>query len=190
MPSKPLIALTWCLVLLALGLGPAVAGDLHTNKVELRKESRTTLQFEFQINPAPWLHQLLAPQTPLATFIKASAELPEAEFRKGFEKAVKRFESGNFILLPGGEKAVIGKWQLPDAARLQDMLRKNALILELPPQLQGHLEPITISASARARQPLGRVQLTLSPVFHPILVQYQQDAIWFTPLLQASLIEL
>lgn len=178
------------LVLAALGTAAAHAGDLHTNRVDLRKEAANLLRFEFQINPAPWLHQLLAPQASFPAFVKASAELPEPEFRKAFEKAAKKFESGSFLLTPNGEKVLLGKWQMPEAARLHDMLRKNALILDLPPQIQGHLEPIVISASARSRQPLGRIQLTLSPVFYPVQAHYQQDSVWFTPMLQTSLMDL
>lgn len=190
MPLKKLSLLVSLLMVLATVMEPAAAGAVHVNQVALRQESRTLLQFEFQINPTAWLHQLLAPASDVQAFIKSQAALPEAQFRQALEKAQRRLETENFLMLPSGAKVALRNWQMPQAALLQEMLRRNVLILDLPPQFQGHLEPITITASAKASVPLGRVQLTLSPVFYPVQLRHQQDAVWFTPLLPTSLIDL
>lgn len=169
---------------------PTLAGTQHHNQMVLRKESSTALRFDLQVNPAQWLHQLVAPQMAFPDFLKTHASLPEPDFRKIMAKAIRKLETENFAQLPSGEKLALLKWQVPPAPELQDLLKKNLLILDLPPPFQAHLEPIGVSATLQSRKPLGRIQLTLSPAFHPILVQYQQDLVWFTPFIPTSLIDL
>lgn len=178
-------------VCLALALvGTAQAGAQHQNQVTLRKESPTSLRFDFQINPALWLHQLMQPQSSFPDFLKTHAALPETDFQKMLAQSLRKMEKDNFVHLPSGEKLALVQWQSPTAPQLQELLQKNLLILGLPPQMQAHLEPIALSASVRSKKPLGRIQLSLSPVFHPIALQYQQDMVWFTPLIPVSLIDL
>ena len=171
-------------------IGPVQAGGQHHNQVTLQKISATTLRFDFQINPAPWLHQLISPQKDFPDFLKTQAAVSESDFRKSIDKAVVKLEKESFLQLPSGERLTLRKWQLPPTAELQDMLRKNLLLLDLPPQFQAHLEPVGISASAQSGRPLNRIQLTLSPVFFPVLLQHQQDMVWFTPFIPTSLIDL
>jgi hypothetical protein len=171
-------------------IGTAHAGAQHQNQVALRKESATSLRFDFQIDPAVWLHQLMQPQSSFPDFLKTHAALPEADFRKMLAQSLRKMEKDNFVHLPSGEKLALLQWQSPAMPHLQEMLQKNLLILGLPPQMQAHLEPIPLSAIVRSKKPLGRIQLSLSPVFHPILLQYQQDMVWFTQMIPASLIDL
>jgi hypothetical protein len=181
----------WLGVLLGLAQAVSVqAGTQHTHLVVLAKESSTALRFDFQINPVLCLHQLTAPQVAFPDFLKTHAALSEADFRKVLARASRKLEAENFVQLPSGEKLALLKWQLPTVSHWQDLIRKNLMILDLPPQFQAHLEPVGISAWLKSSKPLHRVQLTLSPVFHPILFQYQQDLVWFTPLIPSSLIDL
>lgn len=178
-------------VLLALALhGPTLAGAQHQNQVVVLKEAPTTLRFDFQINPALWLHQLMQPQASFPDFLKTHAVLPEADFRKILNQSLRKLEKESFVQLPTGEKLALLQWQSPATVPWQELLQKNLLILNLPPQMQAHLEPVSLSASVRSKKPLGRVQISLSPVFYPILLQYQQDLVWFTPLIPSSLIDL
>lgn len=179
------------LLLLAMAMiGPSLAGTQHVNQLVLRKESPNVLRFDLQVNPAEWLHQLMAPQTAFPEFLKTHAALPEPDFRKILAQAIRKLETENFVQLPSGEKLAMLKWQLPPAPELQELLKKNLLIIDLPAPFQAHLEPIAVSASLQSRKPMGRIQLTLSAVFHPILLTYQQDRVWFTPFIPTSLIDL
>lgn len=170
--------------------GSATAGTTHQNQVLLSKPSPTQLHFEFQVSPALWLHQVMRPQMSFTDFLKVHAALSEADFQKALKKALRQMEIENFIKLFSGEKLSLIHWRLPETGTLQTLLQKNLLLLELPPQIQAHLEPMVISASVQSKKNLSRIQLTLSPIFYPILAQYQQDQVWFTPHIPAALIDL
>jgi hypothetical protein len=178
------------LLLAATSTSPSFGGAQHQNQVMLIKTSATALRFDFQISPALWLHKVMQPLMSFPDFLNAHASLPELQFQKILGKGLHQLELENFVQLPSGEKLALRQWQLPPVAELQALLQKNLLILNLPPQIQAHLEPIAFSASVKSRKPLGRVQLTLSTAFHPILAQYDRDSVWFTPQLPSSLFDL
>jgi hypothetical protein len=151
-----------------LGAGSATAGTTHQNhQVLLSKPSPTQLHFEFQVSPALWLHQVMRPQMSFTDFLKIHAALSEADFQKALKKALRQMEIENFIKLFSGEKLSLIHWRLPETGTLQTLLQKNLLLLELPPQIQAHLEPMVISASVQSKKNLSRIQLTLSPIFIP-----------------------
>ena len=173
-----------------LAIGPALAGAMHQNQILLTKPSPKALHFEFLVSPALFLHQVMQPRMEFTDFLKTYATLPEADFQKSLEKALRKVKNDNFIHLSSGAKLSLIRWTLPEASTLQTILQKNLLLLELPPQIQAHMEPIVFSASVQSKINLGRIRLTLSPIFYPILVQYQQDLVWFTPHITEALIDL
>lgn len=168
---------------------PALAGALHQNQILLTKPSPKALHLEFLINPTLFLHQVMQPRMGFVDFLKSHAALSEADFQKSLSKGLHQFESSNFIHLYSGEKLKLTHWRLPAASTLQTLLQKNLLLLELPPEIQAHMEPMIISASVQSKINLGRIRLVVSPIFHPILVQYQQDLVWLTPHIPAALID-
>jgi hypothetical protein len=176
-------------VMCAMPFAACIAGVAHINQVEIKKESPTLLRFEFKLNPSQLLHQLMAPTMPFPVFLKTYAEYPEAEFQKALVKALKKLELENYVLVPSGVKLPLKQWQVPSAAQLQNLLKQNLIIVDLPASFQSHMEPIAISATALGKMPLSRAQLGLSAVFFPVYARYQQDAVWFTQQLPVSLFD-
>lgn len=166
------------------------AGEAHINQMEMKKISATSLSMDFSVNPAQFCHALMAPEKTFMHFLKSYSEMSPLEFKKEWDKSIKKFESNNFILLPSGVKVQLKQWTYPKEDVLQELLKKAVLILDLPPSFRSHLEPVSLSAIVQSKTLLNRIQLHLSPAFHPVLVQYKQDRVWFTEQIPAELFDL
>ena len=159
----------------------------HYNQLVLQKDQPMVLRFEFTVNPCQMLHQWLAPTLPFDIFLQKYAALSDDAFQKELTKAVKKFESGSFLMQASGAKNVIKLAEFPAVPDLKQMLRQNLLILDLPGNLQAHLEPIVLKGSVKTKAPLQRAQLFISPALFPIQVRYQQDVIWLTSWIPMAL---
>lgn len=164
-----------------------VAGLAHNNQLVIQKEQPLALRLEFTVNPCQMLHQWLAPSIPFDTFLQKYTALTDEAFQKELTKAVKKFESDSFVMQASGAKNALKLTELPAAVELKKMLQQNLLILDLPGNLQAHLEPIVLKASLKTKIPLQRVQLFISASVFPIQVQYQQDVLWLTAQIPMAL---
>ena len=66
----PLPWRSWLLVLLLACPLWTVAGDVHYNQIDIKRDGRDKLVFSMSLNVTHLLHQVLAPQTPLIDFLK------------------------------------------------------------------------------------------------------------------------
>ena len=163
------------------------AGLAHNNQLLIQKEQPQALRLEFTVNPCQMLHQWLAPSIPFDAFLQKYAALTDEAFQKELTKAVKKFESDSFVMQPSGAKNALKLTEVPPVADLKKMLQQNLIILELPGNLQAHLEPIVLKASLKTKIPLQRVQLFISASVFPIQVSYQQDVLWLTAQIPMAL---
>lgn len=163
------------------------AGAAHYNQLHIHKDNSQNLRLEFTVNPSQLLHQWLAPAIPFAAFLQQYAALPEETFHKELTKAIKKFEGECFVLPSSGTKRTIKLSDFPASAELKLLLQRNLLLLDLPGNMQAHMEPIVLRASLVSKSPLHRVQLYVSPAVFPIQVQYQQDVLWLTAQIPMAL---
>jgi hypothetical protein len=91
------------------------------------------------------------------------------------------------VLPSSGTKRTIKLSDFPASAELKLLLQRNLLLLDLPGNMQAHMEPIVLRASLVSKSPLHRVQLYVSPAVFPIQVQYQQDVLWLTDQIPMAL---
>ena len=166
------------------------AGDVHTNQMEMKRHSATSLSMDFFVDPAKFCYLLMAPHNTYEYFLKFYSEMPAEEFKKEWSSSIKKLESENFIMMPSGVKVPLKQWTFPSEDALQGFLKKAQLIIGLPANFRSHLEPVLVTAVAQSKTPLNRVQLNLSQKFHPILVQYKQDRVWLTSQIPVELFDL
>jgi hypothetical protein len=173
----------------ALALAPhfSWSGTVHYNQLILHKETSQNLRLEFTVNPSQLLHQWLAPALPFATFLQQFAALPEDALQRELTKAIKKFEGECFVVQSSGIRRAIKLSDFPSAADIKLLFQRHLLILDLPGNIQAHMEPIVLKASLRSKTPLHRVQLYVSPTVFPIQVQYQQDVLWLTAQIPMAL---
>ncbi len=163
------------------------AGVAHYNQLNIHKDNTNNLQLEFTVSPTQLLHQWLAPSMPFAAFLRQYSALSEGSLHKELTKAIKKFEGECFVLPSSGTRRTIKFLDFPLAAELKLLLQRNLLLLDLPGNLQAHMEPIVLRASLVTKTPLHRVQLYISPAVFPIQVQYQQDVLWLTAQIPMAL---
>ena len=163
------------------------AGVAHYNQLSIQKVNAQNLRLEFTVNPSQLLHLWLAPSMPFAAFLQQYAALPEDALQKALTKAIKKFEGECFVVPSSGTKRTIKLSDFPATAELRLLLQRNLLLLDLPGNLQAHMEPIVLKASIVSKTPMHRVQFYVSPVVFPIQVQYQQDVLWLTAQIPMAL---
>lgn len=163
------------------------ADAAHYNQLSIQKDNSQSLRLEFTVNPTQLLHQWLAPSMPFAAFLQQYAALPEDALFKALTNAIKKFEGECFVVPSSGTKRTIKLSDFPATAEFKLLLQRNILLLDLPGNLQAHMEPIVLKASLVSKTPMHRVQLYISPVVFPIQVRYQQDVLWLTAQIPMAL---
>jgi hypothetical protein len=178
-----------CMLALMLSVFTCISwsGVAHNNQLLIQKDQPKVLQLDFTVNLCQMLHQWLAPSTPFVNFLQKYATLPDEAFQKELGKAIKKFEAESFVMQGSGFKQGIKLANFPASADLKKLLQQNLMILDLPGNLQAHMEPIVFSASLKSKFPLQRAQLFISPSVFPIQVQYQQDVLWLTTQIPMAL---
>ena len=159
----------------------------HNNQLLIQKEQPKALRFDFTVNPCLMLHQWLAPSLPFALFLQKYAALPDEAFQKELGRAIKKFEAESFLMQGTGLKQGVKLADFPAPAVLKQLFLQNLMILDLPGNLQAHIEPIVFRASVKSKLSLQRAQLFISASVFPIQVQYQQDVLWLTTQIPMAL---
>ena len=187
--QKALVSI--CVTVSALLMGMVRAeGGAHINQVDVRQETSKSLVLSFYLNVPELLHQLLAPQLPLSTFLKNHSELPVAEVQANLLKASSSLSRQSFLTLPSGAKAHVDNWQWPEARSLQDSFRATLIFLNMPQANRPHLDPVLVKAELRSKVAISQVKLQLSSLLYPIGVDVQGDKFWLTEQIPVAVVML
>jgi len=169
--------------LMALLLGfPSwvLAGDVHHNQMDIKREGGNRFVFSLSLNLTLVLHQVLAPQTPLADFLKTYSGASDKDLQTALTKASAQLGDKSFMLLPSGSKVSIRPWQFPPLAALREALKAHAFLMEMPSATPVHVPPMWVQAHGQSKAPVGRAQLQVHKALHPVWVIHQQDQFWLT----------
>jgi hypothetical protein len=158
----------------------ASAGDVHYNQLDIKHESGNRFVFSLSLNLTHVLHQVLAPQTPLANFLKTYSDASDKELQTALTKAANQLGDKSFMLLPAGSKVSIRQWQLPPLPALREALKAHAFLMEMPSATPVHVPPMWVQAHGQSKAPVGRAQLQVHKALHPVWVIHQQDQFWLT----------
>lgn len=164
------------------------AGDVHYNQMDIQRDGRDKLVFSMSLNLTHLLHQVLAPQTPLADFLKRYSELPDKALQTAVDKASSQLSDKSFMLLPTGGKVSIRQWQLPPLVALREALKAHAFLLEMPSATPVHVPPMRVQAHGHSKSPFSRVQLQVHKALHPLWVIQQQDQFWLTDQIPLAMV--
>ena len=77
----------WLVALLLSCWGWALAGDVHYNQMDIKSEGGNRFVFSLSLNLTLVLHQVLAPQTPLADFLKTYSGASDKDLQAALTKA-------------------------------------------------------------------------------------------------------
>jgi hypothetical protein len=134
------------------------------------------------------LHQVLAPQTPLADFLKTYSDASDKELQTALTKAATQLGDKSFVLLPSGSKVSIRQWQLPPLAAMREALKAHAFLTEMPSATPVHVPPMWVQAHGQSKAPVSRAQLQVHKALHPVWVIHQQDQFWLTDQIPLAIV--
>lgn len=166
----------------------ALAGDVHDNQMDIQRDGRDKLVFSMSLNLTHLLHQVLAPHTPLADFLKFHSELPDKALQTAVDKASTQLGDKSFMLLPTGGKVSIRQWQLPPLVALREALKAHAFLLEMSSAIPVHVPPMQVQAHGHSKSPFSRAQLQVHKALHPLWVIQQQDQFWLTDQIPLAIV--
>ena len=166
----------------------ALAGDVHYNQMDIQRDGRDKLVFSMSLNLTHLLHQVLAPQTPLADFLRFHSELPDKALQTAVDKASTQLGDKSSMLLPTGGKVSIRQWQLPPLVALREALKAHAFLLEMPSAIPVHVPPMRVQAQGHSKSPFSRAQLQVHKALHPLWVIQPQDQFWLTDQIPMAIV--
>ena len=165
-------------------------GLAHPNSVEVVREAPAAVSFSFALNLPNMLHRMVAPQTRYAAFLEAQAALSDSALDREIAKVSASLSDRAFFTLPSGAKLRLTQWQWPDKQSLRDAFNTSLIVLNLPQQAAGHMDPMRVTASVRSTTRINRAQLQLPPVMYPMLVVIKADKFWLTDEISLAMVDL
>jgi hypothetical protein len=178
----------WLVVLMLVCPLRALAGDEHYTQMDIQRDGRDKLVFSMSLNLTHLLHQVLAPQTPLADFLKLHAELSDKALQAAIDKASAQLGDKSSMLLPTGGKVSIRQWQLPTVQALRETLKAHLFLLDMPTTTPVHVPPMWVQAIGHSKSPWSRAQLQVHKALHPVWVIHQQDQFWLTEQIPLAIV--
>jgi hypothetical protein len=166
----------------------ASAGDVHFNQMHIQREGGNRFVFSLSLNLTHVLHQVLAPQTPLVNFLKTYSDASDKELQTALTKAANQLGDKSFMLLPSGSKVSIRQWQLPPLPALREALKAHAFLTEMPSATPAHVPPMLVQAQGLSKTPVGRAQLQVHKVLHPLWVVQPHDQLWLTEQMPLAIV--
>jgi hypothetical protein len=92
------------------------------------------------------------------------------------------------MVLPTGAKVGIRDWQFPPLAALRESLKAHAFLLEIPSTIPPHVPPMLVQAQGLSKTPVGRAQLQVHKVLHPLWVVQPHDQLWLTEQMPLAIV--
>ena len=178
----------WLFAGLMAGPLCVLAGDVHYNQMGIQREGGNRFVFSLSLNLTQVLHQVLAPQSSLADFLKTYSDAPDKELQTALTKAAAQLGDKSFLLLPSGSKVSIRPWQLPPLAALREALKAHAFLMEMPSATPVHVPPMWVQAHGQSKASVGRAQLQVHKALHPVWVIQPQDQFWLTDQIPMAIV--
>jgi hypothetical protein len=179
---------SWLLALVLACPSWAQAADVHYNQMHIQREGLQKFAFSLSLNLTQVLHQVLAPQSSLADFLKTYSDAPDKVLQTALAKAGTELGQKSFMVLPTGAKVGIRDWQFPPLAALRESLKAHAFLLEIPSTTPAHVPPMLVQALGQSKTPVGRAQLQVHKVLHPLWVVQPHDQLWLTEQMPLAIV--
>ena len=179
---------SWLLALLLACPSWALAADVHYNQMHIQREGGNRFVVALSLNLTQVLHQVLAPQSSLADFLKTYSDAPDKVLQTALAKVGTELGQKSFMVLPTGAKVGIRNWQFPPLAALRESLKAHAFLLELPSTTPAHVPPMLVQAQGQSKTPVGRAQLQVHKVLHPLWVVQPHDQLWLTDQIPLAIV--
>ena len=160
----------------------ATRHELTDNRATLVLRDNTHIAVTLYLNYLDALHRALAPSRTPQEFALSFAAMPLAQLQVALSQAHGRFAAATRLAHAGGGGIALSNWGWPDAARVQAMLRAQAMQTVVAPDAHVHEQPTEIRAEAIASAPINAVTLRFPQEFQRVLVvSYKPNQVWVDP---------
>jgi hypothetical protein len=159
----------WLLVLaLWAAAGPLGAHENEVNRATLVLRDKVHLSATLYISYSEALHLALAPQGSYKDFVLTYSAMDLPHFQAALLKAQSVFQGGTRLLRQEGGVLLLARWQWPEAAQVQRVLRERSMAL----MVGGHMHeaPLEIRAELSSDRPISALTVQFPPAFRQVLV--------------------
>jgi hypothetical protein len=175
------------ILLMTLGAGllsvnPGLAHDLADNRASLvlRESRHLSLTLHVRFTEMAW--RALARDQGYGAFLTMCASLDEAAFADLVSRAVVRIESETRLAVNGTSAVVLQRWQWPESARLQSLVRQQVMEAIVAGSAHVHEPQIEVRADLVAQGPVREARLEPAVALgRLLLVWYRPVQAWVTP---------
>jgi hypothetical protein len=175
-------AIGWFCFLAAL-TGPhfAVGHEQQKNRLTIKRQDSKCINLEFSVAAPLVLHPILGPKQTFDAFINKAAGQSPAVFQKELEKALTAIEKGALIKGPDERKIPALKWVWAAPSLWQQSIQQQQALIMAGAGNTGHPNPVDFTATACAKNPIGRLMFGFNPSLYPLFVEASQsDRFWLT----------
>jgi hypothetical protein len=157
-------------LLLYLTVCVASAHELSDNRATLVLRDNTHLTVTLYVGLPEFLFRTLAAGKPFGSFLVEYSALDPATFRRELLRAQSRVEKGTHLFLEDGRPLLLVRWQWPEPAAAQAMLRERVMHETVGGETDSHGEPAEVRAEAVAQRDIRSVSIQFPPELQQVLV--------------------
>ena len=185
---RTLIAWAACIVLLASSV--VAAHELAENRATLVLRDKTHLTLTLYVALPELMYRTLGTGKSFGAFLVQYSALDPTTFQRELLRAQAQIEQGTHVFLEDGRPLPLGRWQWPDPAAAQAMLRDRVMHETVGGDVDSHGEPAEIRAETTAQRDIHSVSVQFPAVLQQVLVvAYRPTQAWVSPGARSASIE-
>jgi len=166
------------------------AHELAQNRATLVLRDNTHLTITVYVGLPEFLFRTLATGKPFGAFLVEYSALDPATFRRELLRAQSRVEKGTHLFLEDGRPLLLARWQWPEPAAAQAMLRERVMQETVGGETASHGEPAEIRAEAVAQRDIPSVSIQFPAELQQVLVvAYRPHQAWVAAGARSARIE-
>lgn len=153
----------------------------HYNQVSILREGSQKITFTFSLNIASTFQKNITPNLNIDSFLKQYASMPIDQFKKEIDLILLKLQSNCIVYTPQGSKYTLTNWHFPEPITLQNILKDEISIQQIPPEFKAHLDPTAIKAELQSKEPIYRIKIQMDNTLMPLwVINTERDKFWMT----------
>jgi hypothetical protein len=182
--------ITWAACLALLASSVVSAHELSENRATLVLRDKTHLTLTLYVALPELMYRTLGTGKSFGAFLIQYSALDPTSFQRELLRAQAQIEQGSHVFLEDGRPLRLGRWQWPDPAAAQAMLRERVMHETVGGDVDSHGDPAEIRAEAVAKRPIHSVSVQFPALLQQMLiVAYQPTQAWVSPGARSASIE-
>jgi hypothetical protein len=171
--------IAWTACAICLTACAASAHELSQSRATLVLRDRTHLTLTLYVALPELMYRTLGTGKSFGAFLVQYSALDPTSFQRELLRAQAQIEQGTRVFLADERPLPLGRWQWPDSAAAQAMLRERVMHETVGGDVDSHGEPAEIRAEAVAKQDIRSASIQFPAVLQQVLVvAYRPTQAW------------